>query len=409
MAETRVFDRVGRRLMEGLLVVGGLALAWLMASQGLAGALGDARPDLAIEIAPRFADANVALATKALAAGDAGRAAAFARSAIGADPMNEPAVATLGLALDRQGRGDLADAAMTTSAAMSWRDPAAQAWLVKRRLEQGRVGEAFARADALLRITDNDKVRTRMFALFNAATGIESARSALVARLALSPTWRVPFLQQLPAGSGDEARAYAVLTALRAGPAPPQPEEIAPYVNRLTQAGAFQQAAAAWASLSPASSNPTRWPHDGRFLGTSDGTAFTWTTPQGAGATAGVEAAPGAPGRAMRVEYDGNSLPDLPGQLLALPAGRYRLDWRQMTEAGDGALLGWTVVCVDDGRILGRTSGAPAGGGWSEAGLAFETPAAGCTGQWLRLAATPGERRRTTVVWYQDFRGRTAP
>ena len=408
MAETRLLDRVGRRMMDALLVIGGLMLAWTMASGGLAGALSDARPDLAIEIAPRFADARLALATKALLAARADQAAALARNAIGRDPMNAPALSTLALALEKQGRGDLAETAMTASAAMSWRNGAAQAWLVKRRLEEGRTGEAFEQADALLHNADDERVTASMFALFDAAARFETPRRALVARLATSPAWRPAFLAQLPVGSADGASAYAVFAALRAGPTPPSAEEIASYVNRLTQGGALQQAAAAWSSLSPLSSADQRWPHGGQFSQTPDGTAFTWSMPQGEGAASGVEAAPEAPGRAMRVEYDGYSLPDLPAQLLVLPTGRYRLDWRQMTEAGDGALLSWTIRCADDGRILGRASGEPSGSGWSGASLAFAIPPAGCAAQWLQLTATPGERRQTIVMWYQDFRGRAA-
>ena len=86
MAETMLLDRVGRRLIDALLVIAGLMLAWTMASRGLAGALSEARPDLAIRMAPQFADARLALATKALLAGRAGQATALAQSAIRSDP-----------------------------------------------------------------------------------------------------------------------------------------------------------------------------------------------------------------------------------------------------------------------------------------------------------------------------------
>jgi hypothetical protein len=205
----------------------------------------------------------------------------------------------------------------------------------------------------------------------------------------------------LPAASNDNAGA--VLKALRAGPAPPTAGEVAPYIRRLVEAGEYERAANDWAALSPASPPAHEWPHDGAFAVGSDDTPFTWSVAQGAGASVDVETARNRGGRALRVEYDGFSLPQLPRQLLALPPGRYRLEWRQWLETGEVPRLTWSVRCANDGRLLGQASGQDLNGKWSTASMTFETPA-GCAGQWLGLTPIPGERRETIIVWYQDPR-----
>jgi len=402
--------RLSRISVDVGLVALSLFLAWTMAARGLSAHLAQSEPRTAIALAPDNGDAALALSASALAEGRAEDAATLARRTLAADPFNAGALRELGLALDRQGEGDAADKVMSAAALLGWRDVPTQAWLVNRRLRQGRTEEAFIRLDALLRGDVDDAMRGRIFALMDAAAGLSASFPAVVGRLATDPPWRAAFLDQLPATAGGEASAYAVLAALRSGPAPPRPMEITSLVNRLFNAGEYGRAAASWTALSPLARDAGVWPHDGDFRFDADNTVFTWDTPQGVGAAADVEAAP-APGegRALRIEYDGYALPDLPRQLLTLGPGAYRLSWRQMTEAGDGARLAWTVQCAGNGPALGRGAGTAAESSWTPVSFAFAVPPAGCSAQWLQLTAIPGERRQSIVAWYQGFRGVAAP
>jgi hypothetical protein len=384
--------------------VAALGLALTMAAQGLAEHFAVARPDLAMTLAPGFADGTLAAADGALARNRTGAAIVLARRALRVEPLNAAALTILGLAFAKGGQQARADGALGAAGAMSWRVSEAQAWLLQRRLKEGRIDDALRHADALLRTGEDDRLQTRLFTLLNAAAALPAARGALVLRLGASPPWRQAFLAQLPASA-----ATGVLDAMRAGPAPPTSIEFGPAIAALITAGDFQGGAAQWALLSPLARVTGGWPHDGSFQGGADGTDFTWSTPQGAGADADIETAPGPHGgRALRVEYDGYTLASFPRQLLVLAPGRYRLDWRQFTEAGEPNRLAWTVRCAGDGRLLGMaTPGQGAPGGWNAATIAFETPP-GCPAQWLALTPAPGERRQSIVVWYGAFRGRPA-
>jgi hypothetical protein len=200
-----------------------------------------------------------------------------------------------------------------------------------------------------------------------------------------------------------------VFATLATGPTPPRPEEYAPFIDRLVRAGDYRGALGAWRLIARAGVAEAAGLRDGDFAGVADQTAFTWRDAQGVGADSSAGPAPGgAPGRALRVDYDGFSAPTLPAQLLVLAPGRYRLTWRQALQPSATSALSWRVRCADSGQTLGDSAAhgadpaAPLA--WRAMAMSFTTPASGCAGQWLELTAAPGDRREPVTAWYAGFR-----
>jgi hypothetical protein len=330
-----------------------------------------------------------------------------AAAAIARDPLDIAALERLGLDLDRAGRSAEADAVFSFIGRRTWRDGAAEAWLLRRRLGQGRFDEAFENADAILRQDADGSTRPTLFPILIAAARYSESRPALEARLAQSPWWRPRFLENL-ARNGDPAGARTVFETLAQGRTPPTPEEYAPLVNRLVGGKAYRDAMDAWTAIAKPLGR-TEGVRDGDFAGQWDHTGFTWSVSEGVGGASAIRPAPdGSAGHALRIDYDGFSSPALPSQLMVLAPGRYRVSWREQGDPGASTRLYWRVRCADSGQVLARAGDAfadtPGPGRWTQAGIGFEIPSGGCAGQWLELATNPGERRAPLTAWYAGFR-----
>jgi hypothetical protein len=319
------------------------------------------------------------------------------------DPLDLPALRALGLRLDSEGRLDEADAVLAFVGRRTWRDGPTEVWLLRRRLDQDRYGEAFESADSLLRRDADGTTRPALFALFVAAADDVEARPALVARLAAAPWWRRDFLRVLGAQGGVPG-ARAVFSALARGPAPPAADEYAPLIDRLASAGDYTGAYDAWRSVAGRSTRETSATGGVAFSGVSDGTPFTWRPAGGVGASSEFE--PASTGEALRVDYDGYSSPNLPARLFVAPPDQFVLSWRQKLDPAAPERLFWRVRCAGSGLILARAP--PAGSGWRAVAITVRTPATGCAAQWFELAATPGERRAPVTAWYAALSARRA-
>src|SRR5690606_37177951 len=77
---------------------------------------------------------------------------------------------------------------------------------------------------------------------------------------------------------------------------------------------------------------------------------------------------------------------------LLLAPGRYRLSWRQKTEALDADPgIEWRHSCAARPQALAASMPMRGASGWREVILDFEVPSEGCGGQWLALG-TAGAR-----------------
>jgi hypothetical protein len=336
---------------------------------------------------------------------DRDRAASPAR--LTTDPLYLPALRDLGLRLDRQGRLTEANAILGFVGRRTWRDGPTEAWLLRRRLDEGRYREAFESADSLLRRDADGTARPTLFPLLVAAAADPQARPALVARLSAAPWWRADFLRALGT-QGDVVGARAVFSVLAGGPDPPGADEYAPLINRLARAGDYERAYAAWRAIARPAEAVAPILRDGDFDAASDQTPFTWSVATGVGVAGDAGAAPGGPAaRVLRIDYDGYSSPSLPAQLMVDPPLRYGVRWAERVDPAVPEHLFWRVRCADTNQVLARAPrGAP---GWRESTMMVERPPSGCTAQWLELVAEPGERRAAVTAWYAAFRLRPVP
>jgi len=322
-----------------------------------------------------------------------GGSSAQARAWVAVDPLNVPALRAYGLALFREGQLRKADAVLTFAGGRSWRDLETDRWLFEHSLLAGRRGEAFDEADAMLRLDLDDAFRGALIRVILLTLDDETARATLIPHLAGSPWWRPDFLRRLDA-DGSEDAARAILLALRKSTAPPTAEEYAPFIQRLIKRGAYKLALADWRRLTRPGEPVSAADASVDLGASSDGTPFTWSSVQGPGAVSSLDAG------ALRLDYDGFAAPSLPERLLALPAGRYRLSWRERQDPAGVSRIIWAVVCVGGSPVLARSEAASSAN-WSGRTLIFDVPSTGCPAQWVALQPVPGERRAAGVSWFQ--------
>ena len=302
---------------------------------------------------------------------------AVSRSDLARDPLDPARTRNLGLALDRAGASADAARVMLFAGGRGRRDTPTEDWLLVRSLSEGRYDAAFQVADALLRRDIPDDKREKLFALLVAAARYDASRPALGERLALSPWWRLAFMREL-AAKAEPADARVVLARLSTTANPPTDLELAPYLDRLVDLGAYRAAAADWRAFA----RPRRDPDDVNDL--TAPAPFGWSPVFGGGASSGVD------GGDLRVDYDGFATPRLPRRLIALAPGGYRLAWRERID-GDARLV-VEVRCAGSDTLL--ASARPvANAAYEPRTLDLDVPASGCEGQWLAIAPIAGERR----------------
>jgi hypothetical protein len=311
------------------------------------------------------------------------RGATAARAAVARDPLDPAALRDLGLALDLSGDPADADRLMTLAGERTRRDSPTAAWLLVKRLSQGRYDDAFSAADALLRRNVDDRTRERLFKLLIAAAHYDVSRPALVARLADAPWWRLAYMRELVVGA-DAADARRVVAGLSATTAPPTAAELNAYLTRLVGDKAYAAAARDWRAFS----RPRRDPDAIGDLGAPP--PFGWGPVFGEGASSAVEDG------ALHVDYDGYGAPKLPSRLIALPPGRYAMAWRERVTGDSLRAIVVTVVCGEAGAPLATT--APL-----EQRLEFEVPATGCEGQTLAITPLPGDRRSDVTARFDRW------
>lgn len=342
-------------------------------------------PDLA-RFVPGFlaAEAHRSTAAAALQAGDSKTAMAAAERAVIADPIDPRSTALLGATQLAAGQNVKADRAFRVAAQFGWRDPLTQLYFMNAALNAGQVRLAALRLDAVLRQAPDFPVRDMLLAQFEASP---QGRAALAERLALRPAWTKSYLQHASMLELPALRARAeVVGSLSA-----QPwgcDMVSPLVNRLVLAGGPIEARQLWQAHCPAAVPGIADPHFAALPVSRPPVPFEWNL-FGSG---DVSAMPAGQSRAgatgLLVRVGGPTAQPVAWQMLAVPAGRYRLNWTAQTSDGKpatGAQL--SVSCNPTGRSPVEATVIPGSKGQFQAAA---TIGEGCAAPFLTLWLAPG-------------------
>ena len=381
--------RPGRKLLRPVLwLLGWTLVAFPIARAQLAEtAVANRASGKALLFDAGHARALASVAAAIQVQGDQQQAMTLARAALTREPLNVPAMRTLGLALEQTGDQAGANRIMFLAANQGWRDVALQLWLIKAYALKNDVHSALTRANALAR---TDHLPEITYPLFLASITDDQLRPALAQQMADRPRWRGNFfyrLLQLPADQMPYA-AKLVAELAKIG-SPINPQERAIYLTRLVQVGQGQAAYADWLRAqrsSGGSAAPLSW--DGGFeqvpaVGAL-GAPFEWQlTPESTG-VAGVVPSP-RQGKQLSISPGSDYRGTLVSQTMVLKPGRYALAARV---EGDAAATGlrWTIRCLPANVELALDTGR----GDAEFGSAtFAVPAA-CSAQTLAIDMTSG-------------------
>ena len=390
------------RLLGALLISVGFGLAVEITRTALVQQLPAPQ---ALQLDPQSASALTSNSELQLAEKHNPAALALARRALADRPFDVTTLRVIGLVTASSEGPDAADQIMTLAGNWSLRDAPTQAWLFQQRLRHADYGSAFAHADALMRQIDD--VQPPMFQVFAKLVKADPHSLApLAQRLATNPPWRGTFFNSLLGDPQGQATAAALALDISNSEHPATNGELSALFNSLVQSHQGLAADQLWRRLSVGATARGQ-PYDGDFGAATSPEPFGWSILGGEGSTVEVSPDNDRPGkRALRVQYDGYSTPDLIKTYMVLPPGAHRLSGLTRSEMTEGAdRLGWVVKCADDGEVLLEAKGAPTAteGAWQPFAAPFSVPAAGCQGQWLQLVAYPGERRTDIAVWYDNL------
>jgi hypothetical protein len=380
-------------------IAGAVVLGWQVALQPF---LQRAPVEAAIQLGPTSPEVLRRAAEAELAAGRSDNAAALGRDALARSPFDVRALRVVGLTEARAGRDDQADEILTLAGNWSLRDDPTHAWLVERRLQRGDYASSFAHADTLVRRRAD--IRPQVFRLFTLASAEDPQRAlpVVASLLAADPPWRGPYLQSLNGESQGLQVAVNLAILLQASRTPFSNDELQPLYRTLSDAGAIDAVRTVRERLNrpPGSLHVT----NGGFDAPGAPQPFQWWFGQEAGVVSeivGDDLHPDDP--ALRVDYDGYATVRVAEQLMLLPAGSYRLAAQVKVEAGDPASrLVWTLICHPGQQPIAVFPAAPSEveqNVWTPLSQSFAVPA-NCPSQWLRLDTRPGDRRSTTVAWF---------
>jgi hypothetical protein len=382
------------------MIAGAVLLGWQIMLQPL---IQGAPVELAIRVAPGSPLVLRRAAESELAAGRIENAAALGRDALTRSPFDARALRVLGLTEAKAGREDAADELLTLAGNWSLRDDPAHAWLVERRLRRGDYASAFAHADTLVRRRED--IQPQVFRLFTVA-GTQDPQRALpviAGLLAAQPPWRPAYLNSLNRTPEDlQLVANLAILLETGGDAPLSHDELGQIYRNLAAARQFPALKMVRERLKRPS--PAAAVTNGSFADPAAPEPFQWRLFQKAGIVAEIVADDLRPANpALRVEYNGYATGTVAEQLTFLTPGSYRFTAEVRTELGDPAdRLSWTFYCGAGGGAIASLPGGTANAApntWGTLSGVIEIPS-GCTAQWLRLDSRAGDRRSSTVVWY---------
>jgi hypothetical protein len=395
---------IAREVATYGLIAGTVWFSWEVLKAPLADR---APPAIAIRLSPSSPEVLRRAAEVELQAGRGKNAADLANESLARAPFNARAMRVRGLVEAQSGNDQRADEILTLAGNWSLRDDPAHAWLVEHRLRRGDYMSSFAHADTLARRRSD--LLPSLFRLFTTAVALDNrAMPALLRILAARPPWRGSYLDYLH----EDDTGATVLASLA--------------VNLERSNGRFnelemQQLYGTWASrgqfaaIRQVRERLNRPPlavaiQNSNFENGSDGPLypFGWRLGGGPGLSISVlEDDLDEANSAARIEYDGFGSGVFADQLLMLNPGHYTLAGQRRTETPlDDMRVFWRIACLDGGPNILTTSRetlAAEDSGWQPFTTSFTVPAMQCSVQSLRLEASPGDRRTSIILWFDDL------
>jgi hypothetical protein len=326
--------------------VGGI-LGWQALVVSLAAGHSDQATDLsAADSASISQIAATIAAEQRLSSNDPAGARIFARQALAVSPVSAAAVRDLGFAEQGLGHWSEANALLSQSAALGWRDEETQLWLAQAYLQAKDYPHAAERFDAVLR---TNPLSTPLFDILDQVIADKAMQGAMVERLELNPIWRSHYLQYIGTGTSELPKAM-LLTDLIRSKAPPARDEALPIVAKLVQIGNVEQAKNLWFAVQHTSGTL----YDPGFENATLARAspFEWQQFSVLGANARTEPARDSKATLFSVTTDGSAAGVLLRQLVTLTPGEHILDYKGAIPLNARQAFGWQLRCSKGGILL---------------------------------------------------------
>lgn len=388
-----------------------LVAAWRVLSLGMADQFARSDPGTALDWRSSHPLALLSAAEQlALKGGDPARAAALARAALSANPLEGRAFRVLAQLAEAAGNQAEAIRFYERASALSPRDIPTHMWLEGYYLSSGKPVEALRHIDLLLRI--EPEKNWRQYHLLQAMAGFPPAHAALAAALIRQPPWRERFFAQICADApGSSVAVTPLMNALRQAPGGLTGDELSHWLDCMSRDRRWGEAYLTWVASLP-SDRQTGLANvfNGGFEYEPSGIGFDWRVKTAPGFL--IERLPtqGAEGEtALRISFqEGRIQFNHLRQLLVLSPGAYRWQGRSRAEGlrSEPGLV-WTVQCAEDNKQLAATSPVTGLTPWRDIQMNFEVPTQGCGAQWLQLAVparTKAEQRIGGRAWFDDIR-----
>ena len=320
-------------------------------------------------------------------------------AAVRAEPMNQAAIRTLGIAALQSRQIARGDALMQAAGRLGWRDPETELYWGGVAAQTGEFTIAAQRYEAALRTSGGQEPAIN--ALVRPIENTAEGRNAFAARMAVPNGWAngyVGHAEDLDA-EALERRAAMVARAVALG-ATFSSDVLGDFERRLFDEGVPAAALRLWQhSAKGSDTHGDNWPKDGSFEhgDLSSNRPFEWRSAPLPGLTAAIEPAPfeGA-SKALHIRADGPAAAPAATQSLVLATGPWML---RLTVRGRGPAdsLIVRVQCARSNVVVGPRDGQRRGDQYSGT---FTVPP-GCEGQRIEIAAStnPGE---PAEYWIDD-------
>lgn len=334
-------------------------------------------------------------ASRAYFTGDIARARALALRAVVAEPGNQLAVRTLGLAAFAAGDAVRSDGLMRAAGALGWRDPPTQTFWSAVAAQAGDYTVAAQRLDAAMRITQGaDPAVTRLVVALEAT---EAGRAALAERMVAANDWSNAYLIDLqPLGDDQLADRAALAATLARRRAPIARWAFVTTENLLVNRGHAADAFAIRIAADGGGAGPRPLPANGGFEQplVDPPSLFDWRLAPGDTLFAEVATAP-APmaGRALHVRSSGAAAAQIAEQYVVLARGVWLLG---LELAGNRTPDPVLVQMATPSGAQARLTALPSGGRRRTWRIVVDTPS---EVHLLRLLLTGEEARRSADLW----------